>query len=61
MITKINIKATSNGKELVDLALKSTDSKPTTGIINGSLCIEVNTGKLFVFDEDATTWTEIGG
>ena len=31
MITKINIKATQNGKELVDLALKSTDSKPTDG------------------------------
>ncbi len=61
MITKINIKATQNGKELVDLALKSTDAKPTTGVMNGSFAVEVNTGKLFVFDEDASKWTEIGG
>jgi len=60
MITKINIKATQNGKELVDLALKSTDTKPTTGIMNGSLCMEVDTGSIYAYDEGSSEWAEIG-
>lgn len=38
----------------------STDSKPTTGIVTGSVFVEVNTGKCFLFNEDASTWVEVG-
>lgn len=45
----------------VELAAKSGDTKPTTGIVSGSKCIEVDTGKQYVFDGLSTTaaWTEV--
>ena len=60
MITIMETKKIINNKQLVDIACLSTDTKPTTGIMNGSMLIEVNTGKLYVFDESASTWNEIG-
>ena len=60
MITETNVRGVQNGKKLVSLALKSTDSKPTSGVMNGSTCIEVNTGKKYVYDEEGSQWTEIG-
>ena len=59
MITKTDSRGVQNGKELVRLAFKSTDSKPTAGIMNGSTGIEVNTGKQYVYDEESGEWTEI--
>ena len=43
----------------VKLAGLSTDSKPTTGIATGSSFLEVNTGKIFLFDEVGGTWNEV--
>lgn len=37
----------------------STDTKPTTGIANGSILIEMDTKKIFMFDETNSTWLEI--
>ena len=37
----------------------STDAKPTTGIITGSVFVEVNTGKAFLFNEASSTWVEV--
>lgn len=52
-----------NGTDMfyVELAGKSTESKPTTGIVSGSKFVEVNTGKTFVFDgiSDPASWTEL--
>lgn len=42
-----------------DIRGKSTDEKPTVGIPNGSTYLEVNTGKLFVYDEEAKQWNEV--
>ena len=39
----------------------STDSKPTAGIINGSDVIEMDTSKLYFFDEAGTAWIEWEG
>ena len=39
----------------------STDTKPTSGLITGSLFVEVDTGKVYLFNEDASTWGEQGG
>lgn len=40
-------------------ACLSTDSKPTTGITNGSSVIEMDTGKSYMFDEENGEWEEL--
>lgn len=47
-------------KKYVILAGKSTDSKPTTGIITGSKFEEVDTGIVYAFDEVSGTWSAVG-
>ena len=34
------------------------DTKPTAGVRNGSVFIEIDTGKIFFFDEENVTWHE---
>ena len=64
MITylKNEIYKTVNGADmhLIQIACKSTDSKPTTGIVTGSLALEVDSGKIYAFDEASSEWDEIG-
>lgn len=50
----------SDNKKYVELYGTSSDSKPTTGIVTGSVFVEVNTGKVFLFNEDASAWVEVG-
>lgn len=38
----------------------STDTKPTTRITNGSMCIEMDTGDIYMFDEDNSQWLKFG-
>lgn len=38
----------------------STDAKPTDGIGNGWAFVEMNTGKLYFYNEDGTAWIEWG-
>lgn len=42
-----------------DVRCLSTDNKPIDGIANGSTCIEIDTGKMFVYDKNANTWHEL--
>lgn len=43
-----------------DIRLLSTDTKPTTDDIpNGSGCIEINTGKKYMYDRDGGQWYEV--
>lgn len=53
----------SNKKTIVELRGTSTDEKPLTingiTIDNGSLFIEIDTGKIYMFNLDTTTWSEI--
>ena len=37
----------------------STDEKPIERIGNGSIFIEIDTGKVFIFDEQNKVWKEI--
>ena len=37
----------------------STDTKPTTGVPNGSLLLEMDTQKVYVYDSDNVTWQEV--
>ena len=37
----------------------STDTKPTETIANGSELLEMDTGKVFVFDRQNMTWIKL--
>ena len=37
----------------------SSDSKPTTGYANGSTFLEVDTGKIYLFNETTSAWVEL--
>lgn len=49
----------TNGDVLIEAACLSTDTKPTTGIANGSLCIEIDTGDIYMFDAAGAEWKQI--
>lgn len=38
----------------------STDTKPTKGVRNGSQFVEIDTGKVYLFDEENKQWIEQG-
>ena len=44
-----------DGKHYIEAAGVHADTKPTTGIVTGSVFVEVDTGDGFLFKEDATT------
>lgn len=57
---------TSEGTETllqVELRGLSTDQKPTEinekGVQNGSTFIEIDTGKVYLFDEENNQWKEV--
>lgn len=47
---------TSN-KYMIQIACKSTDTKPTADIVSGSLALEVDTGDIYAFDGE--DWNKI--
>ena len=47
------------GKKFIGAAGLSTDTKPTELIANGSMCIEMDTGALFMFDAAGAEWKQI--
>ena len=42
--------------DLVEIRCKSADEKPTKGISNGSVCVEMDTRNVFFFDEGGGRW-----
>lgn len=63
MVTVIKSSTAGDGSTVLEMRGKSTDTKPTTAYIgftvgNGSTFYEIDTGKLYMFDADAGTWTE---
>lgn len=38
----------------------STDSKPTTGVANGSIFMEMDTSSIYLYDAAAAQWVEWG-
>ena len=38
----------------------AADTKPTDGIANGSVLTEMDTGKIYMFDEAGSQWVEFG-
>lgn len=60
MVRAIVEKAFTPTKKYVELFGKSTDSKPTTGIVTGSKFTEVDTGDEYLFDETGDgTWAKV--
>lgn len=48
----------TNGKRRVEGECLSTDTKPTI-YANGSILIEIDTGKIFMFNETGSEWVEM--
>lgn len=46
-----------SGKSLVNAVCLSADDKPLS-FTNGSTAIEIDTGKIYAFDEDGGVWHE---
>lgn len=60
MIRAIVERAFTPEKNYVELFGLSTDTKPTSGIVTGSVFVEVDTGKAYLFNETASSWVEQG-
>lgn len=61
MLTTIRLVRETRNKQIKEIACLSTDTKPTEGVANGSILIEMNTGKIFMFNEAGAEWLEVAG
>lgn len=61
MLTTIRLVRETRNKQIKEVACLSTDTKPTEGVANGSILIEMNTGKIYMFDEAGAEWLEVAG
>ena len=61
MIRILDSRIYEDGKNYVEYAGLSTDTKPTANIITGSSFVEVDTGDAYLFDEVGEDWYKIGG
>lgn len=65
MITNFikNEVSTKGNEREVEFRGLSTDTKPTTfngkSVANGTVFIEIDTGKIFFYDLDNQTWNEV--
>ena len=62
MFTKISSEWLTNGKERIQAVCMEGDPMETINIANGSICLEMDTGKFYGFNESSTpaAWIEIG-
>ena len=60
--TKCEYAQNDNGKYINSVEGRglSTDTKPTDGIANGSILLEMDTSTVYMFDADSETWKEWG-
>ena len=47
--------------QYMEFAGLSTDTKPTEEVATGSVFLEVDTSKVYFYDESTSTWLEAGG
>lgn len=40
------------------VCLSTDDPKPTAGVQNGDMLLEMDTGKIYLFDEENSQWLE---
>lgn len=60
MYTVTKIAYYHGDKSIVEAVCLSSDTLPTTGIANGSLCLVMDTNVVMYFDEDEGAWAELG-
>jgi hypothetical protein len=58
---KFNLVEIFEGQDLhyAELAGDSTETKPTTGIVDGSQVLETDTGDVYVFNEKSAAWIKM--
>jgi hypothetical protein len=60
MVRVIVDQVLNEGKRYIEAAGLSTDTKPTSNVVTGSLFLEVDTGDVYAFAEgDTPTWNQI--
>lgn len=57
-ITKEKTGITTENNEVLEIRGLSTDTKPTEGVINGSIFIEMDTSKVYFYDLENEQWVE---
>lgn len=45
-----------DAKNFLEISLDSTETKPTEMIADGSVALETDTGKVYVFNEASSAW-----
>lgn len=62
MVTNGNVRYNSQDQAVQAIVYYglSTDDKPTTGVGNGSCFIEMDTSKIYFYDENGSQWLEWG-
>ena len=59
MFTERKVTQFSQGKKYIEAVCLSGDDKPTEGIANGSLVLEMDTSKIYAFNEAGAAWVEL--
>lgn len=59
MITMYRKEGATYDKQEVEYRGLSTDTKPTENIENGTIFIEIDTGKIYMYDLENEEWKEI--
>lgn len=59
MITMYRKEGATHDKQEVEYRGLSTDEKPTENIENGTIFIEIDTGKIYMFDLENEEWQEL--
>lgn len=54
----LDVNLSPMGSAVVVAGLSTDTPKPTDGIANGSMFVEMDTGKIYLFDADGATWRE---
>lgn len=58
MFTVTNVGLIVGGKKIIEGVCLSTDTKPVS-FANGSMCLEMDTGKVYCYNETASAWVEV--
>lgn len=59
MIRTITETNNIDGTSIKEVYCLHADEKPTAGLATGSVCVEVDTGDAFLFNEVSSTWTKL--
>lgn len=61
MIRILEERIIEGNKKYIEAMGLSTDSKPTAGIVTGSVFVEVDKSDAYFFNETSGAWVKVGG